>query len=99
MDGAIDEQLKGSPSPSPTYALPSDSPSPASDATGTGLTSGSGSGSGSGTSVSEPTVEETPNGCVRGNQVIRSNLDTYGKANAASLSSLAVNLHAPDAAP
>ncbi|MFD9209572.1 serine/threonine-protein kinase [Streptomyces sioyaensis] len=101
--GAIDAQLKGSPSPSPTYALPSSPSSPGPDATtGTGLTSGSGtdhsdngsSGSGSGTSVSEPTVEETPNGCERGNQVIRSNLDTYGKANAASLSSLAANLDA-----
>ncbi|MFI1740566.1 hypothetical protein [Streptomyces sioyaensis] len=33
--GAIDAQLKGSPSRSPTYSLPSDSPSPDSDATGT----------------------------------------------------------------
>ncbi|MFE0380409.1 serine/threonine-protein kinase [Streptomyces inhibens] len=85
---AIGDQLKGSPSPSPTYSPPSYASSPGSAATGTGLTGGSD------TSAPEPTEEETPDGCARGNQVFRSNLDTYDKANAASLSSLASNLDA-----
>ena len=58
--------------------------SPSSDATGTGDDS----------PVSEPTEEETPSGCERADQVIKGYNDTFDKADAASLSSLASNLDA-----
>ncbi|MGW8972290.1 serine/threonine-protein kinase [Streptomyces platensis] len=84
--GAIGDGLKESPSPSATYSQPSYTSSPDVNAQGTGLTGGSG------TSTPEPTEEATPDGCARGNQVFRSNLDMYDKASAASLSSLASSL-------
>ncbi|WP_432758562.1 serine/threonine-protein kinase [Streptomyces lydicamycinicus] len=79
-------RLKESPSPSSTYSTPSYTSSPDVNAQATGLTGGSG------TSTPEPTEDATPDGCARGNQVFRSNLDMYDKASAASLSSLASSL-------
>ncbi|WP_432142937.1 hypothetical protein [Streptomyces sp. bgisy084] len=84
--GAISDGLKESPSPSSTYSTPSYTSSPDVNAQGTGLTGGSD------TSTPEPTEEATPDGCARGNQVFSSNLGTYDKASAASLSSLASSL-------
>ncbi|MGA4876047.1 serine/threonine-protein kinase [Streptomyces lydicamycinicus] len=84
--GAIGDELKESPSPSSTYSTPSYTSSPDVNAQATGLTGGSG------TSTPEPTEDATPDGCARGNQVFRSNLDMYDKASAASLSSLASSL-------
>lgn len=71
--GAIGDGLKESPSPSATYSQPSYTSSPDVNAQGTGLTGGSD------TSTPEPTEEATPDGCARGNQVFRSNLDMYDK--------------------
>ncbi|MFF3541424.1 serine/threonine-protein kinase [Streptomyces platensis] len=86
--GAIGDGLKDSPSAAPTHSAPSSTSSPGSNAqdTGTGLTGGNG------TSTPEPTDAAAPDGCERGYQSIRSNLDLFDHSSPTSLRALAFTL-------